>query len=111
MAHACMVGKESCDVDHMKKQMVLMEVFFQELGLTEEDLSTMPGRPTLGIFHVRYGSLIYDQAYFMGIGEALSKIDPTFRDAKKQAEEIRVDLIKMLPTLKLPNEESGQILY
>ncbi|MBY0412941.1 MAG: hypothetical protein K2Q18_02190 [Bdellovibrionales bacterium] len=63
---------QSPDGDSFRKQMALVEVLFQRLGLDSTDISSSNVSPTTGIFHLsRLGKMGIDEKYFQNLFRGL----------------------------------------
>jgi hypothetical protein len=62
----------SPDGETFRKQMALIEVIYQKLGLNNTDISTSRETPTTGIFHLsRLGRMAVDEQYFQNFMRGL----------------------------------------
>ena len=91
-----------------------MEAVFRHLGYDSTDLSTTPGRPSAGIFHLkRLGKLLIDEQFFQNLIGGIYEADPTF---KATYDSFSCDLVSLLAQnavkyISLPDPAQPGVLY
>ena len=94
--------------------MMNMETIFRYLNYDSSDLSTTPGHPTSGIFHLkRLGRLLIDEQFFQNLIGGIYEASPTFQ-AKydvMSCDQIYALAKKASDLISLPNPVAAGVLY
>lgn len=94
--------------------LLLMESTFSKLEYSSSDLSTTPGYPTRGIFHLsRLGRLLIDEQFFQNLMREISFVSPDFKNRFDQLDciEIQKQAVAATGLLVVPNTNNAGVLY
>lgn len=97
-----------------EKQLILMETAFRHLNLDESDISTTPGFPTTGLFHLsRLGRLLVDEQFFQNLIAGIEAADPSYapRFNSLDCAAIRSAVRSTLQALSIPSALQSGVLY
>lgn len=102
------------DPTAFKDQLVLIETLMRHLNLSEMHISTTPGHPTSGIYHLtRLGRLLIDEQYFQNLIGGIAIANPGFlrKHDAIPCDEVSEKALSALKRIAIPDPNLPGVLY
>jgi hypothetical protein len=94
-----------------QNQLVLMEALFRHFGLQSSDVSTTPGQPSSGIFHIRKLGVLKDEPYFELLADGFDDLDSTLLDRANSCSTLEGQMGVEITSLPMPGPTAGGVLF
>ncbi len=94
--------------------LLMTETVFRKLNYSSSDLSTTPGMPTSGIFHLsRLGQLLVDEQIFQNLFGGIAAASPKFKERfdNLSCEQVSWESEQAIQQLELPDPKQSGVLY
>ncbi len=109
-----LLGNSNYDQESFFDLLLIMESVFRKLSYSSTDISTTPGRPTAGIFHLkRLGQRAIDEQFFQNLISGIYESSPSFKQSYDSlgCNELMALSEASIKQLSIPDPLGAGVLY